>query len=89
MQIYYHKEFKKQYKKLPKNVNLAFKKRLALFMLDSFHPLLNNHSLSGKYSGCRSINVSGDYRAIYFHFIQSNSDVIEFLQIGTHAQLYD
>jgi addiction module RelE/StbE family toxin len=87
MQIYYHKSFKKSYKKLPKNVQLAFKKRVVLFKLDSFHPLLSNHALSGKHSGCRSINITGDYRAIYIHYIQTG-DVIEFLQIGTHAQLY-
>ncbi|MFH1192383.1 MAG: hypothetical protein V1655_02815 [bacterium] len=45
---------------------------------------LNNHPLSGKLNGLRSINVSGDCRAI---FEEKLEDII-FIAIGTHSQLY-
>ena len=55
-------------------------------MLDEHHSSLNNHKLVGKYTGSRSINVTGDYRAIYE---KRDVDVIYWASIGTHAQLYD
>ena len=88
MQISYHKHFKKRFKKLPPKVKDAFRVRVELFQMDHFHALLGNHALSGKYSGCRSINITGDYRAIYVHYVQIG-DVIQFLDIGTHAELYE
>ena len=42
-----------------------FGQRLGLFLTDPRHPQLNTHSLSGKYSGCWSMNVSGDIRAVF------------------------
>jgi len=87
MQIYYHSSFKKKFKKLPKDIQKKFSQRLELFYEDTHHALLRNHSLSGEYSGCRSINITGDYRAIYVHLIITD-DVIQFLDIGTHSELY-
>lgn len=43
-----------------------------------------NHKLQGYYEGCRSINVTGDYRAIFVEEVDS----IKFLRIGTHVELY-
>ena len=67
MIIKYHRDFTKAYKKLPSNVKDKLKERLVLFEQDKFNPLLNNHSLKGKYLGLRSINITGDLRAIYRH----------------------
>jgi len=58
--------------------------RIRLFMENSFNEILRNHPLSGEYSGCRSINVTGDYRIIY----EEQNGVVEFLLIGTHDELY-
>jgi len=84
MEIKLHRLFLKKYKKLPKSVKLKFVERKNLFIKERFHPLLNNHSVDSRYSNCRSINVTGDYRAI---FKQENNQAI-FLLIGTHSQLY-
>ena len=51
-----------------------------------FNPLLNNHYLGGEYEGCRSINITGDIRAIFY--IKQNSDVV-FINIGSHSELYE
>jgi len=48
------------------------------------HPLLNNHDVSKVYTGCRSINITGDYRAIF----QDEGEIVIFITIGTHSELY-
>ncbi|MBI2330404.1 type II toxin-antitoxin system mRNA interferase toxin, RelE/StbE family [Candidatus Daviesbacteria bacterium] len=58
--------------------------RLELFIINQFHPQLNNHSLTGKYKGNRSINITGDWRAIY----SEEKDSVIFELLGTHSQLY-
>lgn len=77
--------FKKQYRKLPKNIQMRVDTRIRLFTTDPFNEILRNHSLSGEYSGCRSINVTGDYRIIYE---ENAKGFMEFLLIGTHDELY-
>ena len=52
---------------------------------DKYSTLLNNHSLTGKYTGCKSINITGDWRAI---FEEINDNIIYFVELGTHSQLY-
>ncbi len=85
MRIKLHKNFLKQYQRLRKNEREKFKERRDLFLRDEFDPILNNHSLKGKYSGCRSINVTGDLRIIY----RKNSTVeVIFVTIDSHSNLY-
>jgi addiction module RelE/StbE family toxin len=85
MNIRYHKSFKKQYKKSPKLVQGNFDKRVVIFMATPFYPLLNNHPLTGNRKGQWSINVTGDWRAVY-EFESDNSVV--FVEINTHSGLY-
>ena len=84
MHIQLKKDFKKRYKKLPIRLQKAFQERFILFQQDPFNHILNNHALAGKYKKCRSINISGDLRAVY----TIDDDVIVFLIIGTHSELY-
>jgi addiction module RelE/StbE family toxin len=62
-----------------------FKERISLFIKDRNNSLLNNHSLGGIWDGCRSINITGDFRAVYEEI---NNDHFEFIAIGTHSELY-
>jgi addiction module RelE/StbE family toxin len=84
MIIDFHKDFIKTFKKLPLKVKKKFQERLFLFEKDSFNSILNNHVLNGKYKGYRSINISGDIRAIY----RKNLDGVIFIEIGSHSKLY-
>lgn len=84
MSISSNKNFEKDYKKLPKNIQGQFKERILLFQKDQYDPILNNHSLRGKYLGCRSINVTGDVRAIFM----KSGDKVVFMAIGSHSKLY-
>jgi len=85
MYIYHTAAFKKMYKKLSKNVRDKADERLILFSADPFHALLNNHPLTDEYRGCRSVNVTGDFRIVYR---ERGKDTVSLEAIGTHHQLY-
>ena len=80
----YHKDFTKSYKKLPFQAKRKLKERLLLFEQDQFNPVLNNHHLKGKYVGYRSINITGDLRAIY----RRDGQNVIFVAIDIHSNLY-
>jgi addiction module RelE/StbE family toxin len=86
MNIILHRNFKGRYKKLKTSEQMRVKERLALFLSDEFNPALNNHPLRGKYNGYRSINITGDLRAIYKF---QSPDVRIFVTLGTHHALYE
>lgn len=86
MDVGFRKLFKKQLKKLPKKIQEQFSVRLEVFIDNPFDPVLNNHRLSGKLKHLRSINVTGDVRAIYE---QISGDKALFFMIGDHSELYD
>lgn len=85
MRIEYHGDFEKDYRGLNKKERERWARRLEIFMANSFSRELNNHPLHGSYDGYRSINISGDLRAIYK---LTQKDVAMFIAIGTHARLY-
>lgn len=86
MRIFLHKNFKKRYKKLSQSEQRHFKERRDLFLQNPFHPLLDNHALHGAYQGYRSINITGDFRAIYEEI---DPDIVHFVTLGTHPELYE
>ncbi len=77
-------KFKKQLQKAPVEIKRAFSKRLDLFNEDIYDSQLRNHQLSGNYRRYRSINITGDWRAIY----SQKGMTILFELLGTHSQLY-
>lgn len=85
MIIHFHKRFQKQFAKLPQKVKIQAKKRLVVFAQDPLDPILRVHALSGSYKGSFSIDVTGDYRAIY-NLVDDQTTL--FTHIGTHSQLY-
>ena len=85
MKAKFHKTFAKQIGKHSPKVQTAFQKRLALFLNNPFHKFLSNHALTGRWAGYRSINISGDLRAIYELL---DEETAFFVAFGTHSQLY-
>ncbi len=83
--IRFHKNFEKQYGKLSKKDKKKVKERIGIFMEDPYNPILNNHSLKGKYTDYRSINITGDLRAIY-KFLSEDECI--FICIDIHSNLY-
>ena len=84
MRVEYSRHFVKTFKKCSKKIQLAFRAKLVIFLSDQFTAKLNNHALTDKYFGYRSINISGDWRAVF----EQNNDEVYFVTLGTHSQLY-
>jgi len=77
--------FDKQYAKLNVKIKTPYKRKLEVFIINPFGARLRNHTLKGKYLGYRSIDITGDVRALYT--VKDNT-VIIFGFIGSHGQLY-
>jgi len=84
MIIDFHKGFTKDFRKLPPKIKTKFQERLLLFEKDEFDPVLNNHALKGKWLGYRSINVTGNIRAIF----KRDSQSVLFVTMDSHSNLY-
>lgn len=84
MYISYSKNFIKQAKKLSPELRKKLQDKVVLFSENTLSPILRNHALKGKYKQYRSIDITGDVRALY---LQKDNEAIFYL-IGTHSQLY-
>lgn len=79
------KRFEKDFSKLPSTTKKKVIATLEKFVINPQNPTLRNHSLSGKWKGHFSINMTGDIRAIYFVI---EDDIVRFVAIGSHSELY-
>ena len=85
MIITYSRVFKKMFRKQSASIQEKFHERIILFLKNKHNPLLSNHALNGEWAGCRSINVTGDIRAVYEEIDKKH---VEFVDIGNHSELY-
>ena len=85
MNLIFHKNFKRCYKKLRVGEQKKCDERIMLFVENPFDPLLNNHALSGKWRHYRSINITGDVRALYEMI---GADTAFFILVDIHSNLY-
>lgn len=88
MRVDFTKKFIKRLKIIPAKIRTAFRNRYELFISEPFHPLLNNHALTGEYSGRRSIDVTGDWRVIFSEYQSDKEKIVVFELINTHSELY-
>lgn len=72
--------------KLQPKVKQKMIERITLFTQNPTASQLRNHALNTPYKGSYSIDITGDYRAIYQLV---SKDTALFTHIGTHSQLYD
>ena len=84
MQVRYLKSFQQQTMKLQPAQTKRLKAALRAFEVEPNHPNLYNHPLKGEWAGYHSIAFGGDWRAHY----KIVDDVIIFVAVGTHSQLY-
>lgn len=84
MTIAYSRSFIKQAKKLSPELRKRLQLRIKLFCDNPLDPALRNHALTGKYKEYRSIDITGDVRALYMQ----QADRYIFDAVGTHSQLY-
>ena len=85
MKLQFLPKFKKQYQKLPLKIQRQFDERLRLFLADPTDPRLRVHPLKGELAGYWSMNVSGDFRALY---VIRGDALIIFALIGSQSELY-
>lgn len=86
MKIIFYRDFLKRYWKLRLAEQKRTDERMRLFQQNPFHPLLGNHALNHQYGGCRSINITGDLRAVYEEVAPQT---VHFVTLGTHTELYE
>jgi addiction module RelE/StbE family toxin len=85
MKIFFHRNFEEKYKKLKNDEQKKVQERIALFSENIFNSAFNNHPLKGKHKSYKSINITGNLRAIY-KFISDQECI--FVDIDTHSNLY-
>lgn len=85
MNVIFSNAFKKKLKKCSKNITEIFSLKLQIFVADNKARVLNIHRLHGAYDGYQSINITGDYRAVYKLL---DSEHAYFVDIDYHANLY-
>ena len=87
MEVKYHKEFSKNYRKrIASNPILAsqFRRNLEKFLINPRDPVLKNHKLVGKRQSFRSFSITGDIRVIY----KIVGNEVWLYDIGSHNQVY-
>jgi len=87
MQIKYHRQFSKNFKKRiasKSNLVAQFQSRLDLFIENPNNSVLKDHKLTGKLSTYRAFSITGDVRVVYK--IVDND--LWLYDIGTHNQVY-
>ena len=87
IKISYSNRFIKDFKNAPFKIRVVFKERLEIFIENEFNPILNNHRLNGKLEKYRSLNITGDWRAIFSK--NKKDEEIIFHLMGTHSKLYN
>ena len=85
MNVFFHRRFDKMASKLPPKVKQKMIERITLFSEDPLNEVLRRHALYTPYKGSYSIDITGDYRAVY-ELIDDQTAL--FTHIGTHSQLY-
>lgn len=81
--------FLKKYNKCDQFVKNKVDQRLGFFVTNHINPVLKNHALKGELAGSRSINITGDWRALYTTKDDGKGGQIAvFETLGTHSQLY-
>ena len=88
MKVKYDPGFFKSLKKQNVRVRKKFKEKILLFIKDPHNSELNNHSLKREWTGYRSIDITSDYRAVYKEEHVADEAVANFVDIGTHDELY-
>jgi len=85
MTIDFSLSFDRHFAKLSKAQKQLVKDALELFSEDPFHDTLRNHPLTGQWARYRSISADSDLR---LHYQSISAEVVLFVAVGSHGQLY-
>lgn len=89
MEVSFSETFKKTFKKRIKGTDaeIAFWKKLEIFIAQPFEPKLKTHKLSGKLKGLWSFSIEYDMRVV-FYFTKDKPQKAVFIDIGNHNEVY-
>ncbi|MEK7174903.1 MAG: type II toxin-antitoxin system YafQ family toxin [Patescibacteria group bacterium] len=82
MQIYYSTKFRREYKKLSKEVKLLAEEKEMVFRKDPFDRKLDTHKLHGRLREFWAFSIDNSNRII-FEF--ANRDIVWFHSVGDHS----
>ena len=85
MDVISSSKFKRQYKKLPVKIQIKFGSQVDIFRNNPRDRSLGIHPLQGDRNHLFSMNIAGDYRAL---FQWLNKETVQFREVDTHSQLY-
>lgn len=85
MKVAYLPIFVRQYKKLPKALQIEVKEKIELFKDNPSHPFLKTHKLKGVLKKNWSFSVNYQFRIIFQYLSQ---DEVILLAVGDHG-IYD
>jgi len=88
LEVQFSKQFDKQLRASREEVRKAFSDSLQLLLTNKYNFSLNNHLLTGRYIGYRSINVHEDLRAIYREMYGERGMVMVFEVLGRQEELF-
>ena len=86
MEIYYLPKFKRQFKKLPKEIKESAIKKEEIFRKDFFDSRLNTHKLKGSLKFFWAFSIDKSNRII-FDF--KDKKTIRFYSVGNHDIYYE
>lgn len=79
--VEFSSQFDRNFRVLPRKIQITARKKDRLFRENAFHPLLRTHKLSGEFKDYWAYSVNREYRVL-FCFLDDHSAV--YLNIGTH-----
>ena len=88
LEVQFSKQFDKQLRYSNEEIRKSFGDAIQLLLTNKYHFSLNNHLLTGRYIGYRSINVHEDWRAIYREMYGERGIVVVFEALGKQAELF-
>ena len=81
-----HKRFDKQFQKLSPKLQEKVKNTIKEFRKNPYEAQLYNHPLRGRLERKRAISVTSNVRIIFI--TDAHYEMITFLDVGTHNQVY-
>ncbi len=79
--VVYRKTFVRMYQRLPADLQLEVKEKIAMFKENPRTPSLRTHKLTGKMKGCQSFSVNYKYRIVFEEDVKG---VYALLAVGDH-----
>lgn len=88
MKVFYDPAFYDKLKKVDVRIRNSVKEKILIFSQNPHHTQLNNHALKREYRRYRSIDITGDYRALYKEVTVGDEKMAYFVLLGTYDELY-